>query len=204
MSYLKITNKNNLELVEVPDSINALIILPDHVLLAKQYRPGVDAEMLNLMGGTIKEGETPIDAFYRELKEEFNIDEDQVFGLGSLYRDMPVAPGYSTEKNTLFIALINPKFDIKNIKCNDEKEGITPVIMHQQEYVDLAPSSVRMAFARVGFIEKFKEARQAKMKHALKTGDFAEALAEMFGGCKTCDDCEDIDCEKHPAHGKVN
>lgn len=205
MSYLKITNKNNLELVEVPNSINALIILPNHVLLAKQYRPGADAEILNLMGGTIKEGETPLECFYRELKEEFNIDEDQVFDLGSLYENALVSPGYSTERNTLFIAMINPKLDLNTIKCNDAKEGITPTFVYHKDYLELPHISVRMTVARIGFVEKYKEFRRARMSKALQEGNFEGFISQMTGaGCKGCKDCEDVTCEKHPAHGKVN
>ena len=57
--------------LEYPDSVVAVPLDKDgNVLVTRQYRHGVQRDVIELVGGRIEEGETPIAAAIRELSEE--------------------------------------------------------------------------------------------------------------------------------------
>jgi 8-oxo-dGTP pyrophosphatase MutT (NUDIX family) len=67
----------------------AVIALTDDGLipLVSQYRPAVEAQVLELPSGTIEDGESPADAARRELLEETGCQCDEVLPLGRLHVD---------------------------------------------------------------------------------------------------------------------
>ena len=54
------------------------------VYLARDFRYAVGRECVEVVGGAIDEGETPLDAAQRELREELGIEADEWFELGSV------------------------------------------------------------------------------------------------------------------------
>jgi ADP-ribose pyrophosphatase len=67
----------------------AVVALTDGGLipLVSQYRPAVEAHVLELPSGTIEVGESPADAARRELLEETGCRCDEVLALGRLHVD---------------------------------------------------------------------------------------------------------------------
>ena len=57
--------------IEAPDWVNVVAITDtDEVLLIRQYRHGIGAETVEIPGGCVDPGETPLEAAKRELLEE--------------------------------------------------------------------------------------------------------------------------------------
>ena len=57
--------------VNSPDWVNVVALTTDHhLVLVNQFRFGIDTFSLEIPGGIIDEGETPIEAGLRELREE--------------------------------------------------------------------------------------------------------------------------------------
>ena len=86
--------------VEVPD---AVVILPvddsGNVLLVRQYRPAIGAELLELPAGQVEPGEQLLEAAQRELREETGFAASELVELGSFY------PGPGTISECLFAFL---------------------------------------------------------------------------------------------------
>jgi ADP-ribose pyrophosphatase len=67
----------------------AVVALTDDgmIPLVSQYRPAVEAHVLELPSGTIEDGESPADAAQRELLEETGCRCDEMLPLGRLHVD---------------------------------------------------------------------------------------------------------------------
>jgi ADP-ribose diphosphatase len=71
--------------IEAPDWINIVAVTDsDEVLLIKQYRHGIGTETVEIPGGVIDPGETPIEAAKRELLEETGYVSDDWISLGEV------------------------------------------------------------------------------------------------------------------------
>jgi ADP-ribose pyrophosphatase len=72
----------------------------DHIVLIKQYRYSLDAEIWEIPAGTLDAMETPLACAQRELGEETGFQAAQWEVLGS----MTPVPGYSDEQLHLYLA----------------------------------------------------------------------------------------------------
>ena len=62
------------EFVESSDSVKILAVRPDgSIALVKQARPAIKLSTIEIPGGAIEQGEEPLDAAKRELKEETSV-----------------------------------------------------------------------------------------------------------------------------------
>jgi ADP-ribose pyrophosphatase len=72
----------------------------DHVLLVRQWRHAVGRALLEIPAGTLAPGEDPAACATRELMEEVGYRPRTLTPLYAMY----LAPGYSSEKLTVFLA----------------------------------------------------------------------------------------------------
>lgn len=69
----------------------------EKVILVKQYRPGPKDYTLEICAGLIDKGENPVEAAFRELREETGYCIEDVEEFRELPRGLYVSPGYTTE-----------------------------------------------------------------------------------------------------------
>jgi 8-oxo-dGTP pyrophosphatase MutT (NUDIX family) len=60
------------------------------VVLIKQYRHGVRDVLLEIPGGIVEPGDTPLDAAIRELKEETGYTAKEMVFLGATHANPPL------------------------------------------------------------------------------------------------------------------
>ena len=89
------------EVVEHADAVTIVPIDKDgSVVLVRQYRHPLGMTLLELPAGGIEEGEEPLEAAQRELREETGLAAGKLVALGGFYS----APGFLTEYLHLFLA----------------------------------------------------------------------------------------------------
>lgn len=129
------TLPNGREVLQMPNSVNfAIVTDDDYLLLAKQFRASNQKESLNLFGGYIEESETWKDTLYREMKEESNIEVEDVCGIEIVFENKYVSMGYTSERNTTCIVYLDKKLSDLELQCNDEDENITIAHYYLSKY----------------------------------------------------------------------
>jgi ADP-ribose pyrophosphatase len=89
------------EVVEHADAVTIVPIDGDgNVVLVRQYRHALGMDLLELPAGGIEDGEEPLVAAQRELREETGLAAGSLVVLGGFYS----APGFLTEYLHLFLA----------------------------------------------------------------------------------------------------
>ncbi|PQJ64926.1 ADP compounds hydrolase NudE [Photobacterium angustum] len=87
-----------------PSGRHAVLIVPvteqGDLLLIREYSAGTERYELGFPKGLIDEGETPIEAANRELKEEIGFGAHQLQPL----KEVVLAPSYFSSRMTLFLA----------------------------------------------------------------------------------------------------
>ncbi len=98
------------------------------VLLVRQFRPAVEAHLLELPAGLVDPGEQPIECARRELAEETGYSADQLEQLVSFY----TSPGFTNELIHIFVA----SGLRESVVEADEEEEIELVRMPLQRAID--------------------------------------------------------------------
>lgn len=87
--------------IHAPDWVNVVALTPDdRLVLVRQFRFGVDALSLEVPGGVIDAGESPLAAGMRELREETGFTGDAPVLLGSVH------PNPAIQDNRCHLVLI--------------------------------------------------------------------------------------------------
>jgi ADP-ribose pyrophosphatase len=90
--------------LDVVRHVNSVVILPKHddgsLLFVRQYRHPAGCSLLELPAGVLNDGEMPEACARRELREETGMAAGKMVHLGDFY----LAPGYSTENMSVFLA----------------------------------------------------------------------------------------------------
>jgi ADP-ribose pyrophosphatase len=93
--------ENEREIVEHPGAVAIVAVTADGTLtLVRQLREAVRAELLELPAGTLEEGEAPLEAAKRELREETGLTGGRWRELASFY----TTPGFCREHMHVFLA----------------------------------------------------------------------------------------------------
>lgn len=108
------------EVVEHPGAV-VIAALDDEerVYLVRQYRHPVRRELLELPAGCLEEGEAPLAAAMRELREEVGLEARYWTSLGSFFS----SPGFANERLHAFLAQ-----SLTHVQTNpDDDEDLTVV-----------------------------------------------------------------------------
>ncbi len=104
------------EIVEHRGAVAIVPLTPDsHVLLVRQFRRAVGAELLELPAGTLERGETPEACARRELAEEVGQRAGRWEHLASFF----AAPGVLSEEMHVFLAR-----DLSPVAVEREEEDL--------------------------------------------------------------------------------
>lgn len=90
--------------LDIVEHHGSVVILPvdgdGNLLFVRQYRHAVGLDLLELPAGTLEPGEDPLTCAQREVREETGFAAGKMERIGQFY----LAPGYSTELMTVFLA----------------------------------------------------------------------------------------------------
>jgi ADP-ribose pyrophosphatase len=88
------------DIISHPGAVALLPIHDNNIILVRQYRYAINQVTLELPAGTLRNGEDPRECAHRELIEETGYSATNLEKLFDCY----LAPGYSSERVTMFIA----------------------------------------------------------------------------------------------------
>lgn len=119
--------------LDAPEWINVLALTndsPKKIILVEQYRAGVNESTLEIPGGMVDDGENPLTAAKRELKEETGFESDSWRSLGSVSSN----PAILSNRTHLFLATKCVKTAEQN---TDGSEDIACHIMEMDQFLSL-------------------------------------------------------------------
>jgi ADP-ribose diphosphatase len=112
------------EVLELFDNAAVLALTPDQdVVLVREFRPGPEEILLELPGGVVEAGQTPIEAARAELREETGYEGDLVEA-GRILKD-----AYATNTKHVFAAT-----DCRKVAEPEEPLFTVPVLMPLEQF----------------------------------------------------------------------
>lgn len=113
--------------LSMPDWVSVAGLTKDgRIVLARQFRLGIEAETIETAGGIVDEGETPPLAARRELREETGYLSSNIESLGWVHPN----PGMQNNRCHLFLAR---DCDAVGDPAPDEDEHTEPMVMDIEE-----------------------------------------------------------------------
>ncbi len=142
------------EVVEHPGAAAIVALTVErHVLLVRQFRQPVGAELLELPAGTIEPGESPLACARRELAEEVGQAAERWERLISFYP----SPGVLTEELHVFLAE-----DLRASAADGEEEGLRVESLPLEEaHRRIAAGEIRDAKSIIGITAARDRLRRA-------------------------------------------
>jgi 8-oxo-dGTP pyrophosphatase MutT (NUDIX family) len=141
-------------IIRHPDWVNVIAQTSDHrFILVEQWRAGVDALSMEIPGGKIDEGETPIEAGLRELIEETGYSatsDSKIMYLGDVLANPAI------QDNKMHFVYIN------NVQKNsqtdmDEFEVVHTHIVPKDKIIDMLSSGrIQHAYSVLGLYKTLK------------------------------------------------
>jgi len=127
-----------------PDAVTILVFNEDtqNVILVKQFRypimGHVKENILEAVAGKIDAGESPKRAAVRELEEEigYRISEDRLGAPIEIF----ASPGYSSEKITIFLAVVNN---------NDKLAGAGGGVQGEHENIEIVEMNINDFMSKI-------------------------------------------------------
>lgn len=111
---------------EILKSHNAVAVLckvygKDEYIFVKQFRAPAGMRILEVPAGCVEEGEIPIDCAKREVQEEIGRVVLAISKRGEFFS----SPGYSSEKISLFYAIVSENQEIQHLDGDEEVEIVS-------------------------------------------------------------------------------
>jgi len=104
----------------------------DTFYFVEQFRPGVMDTLVEIVAGTLKDGENPIECMKREIEEEIGFKVDYIEPVVENYF---MSPGYTNEKMSLFYCEVSEKIS-EGGGLEDENENIKVIEMTKLEMIN--------------------------------------------------------------------
>lgn len=151
---LKDDKTKTYSIIRHPDWVNVIAQTTDHrFLLVEQWRAGIDDLSMEIPGGKIDEGESPVEAGLRELKEETGYSatsESKIMYLGDVLANPAI------QDNKMHFIYIN------NVERNsetdmDEFEVVHTHVFPKEKITDMLSSgSIKHAYSVLGLYKTLK------------------------------------------------
>lgn len=121
------TRDFDLEYLDHHSAVGVLILdeFEEKVLLVKQYRSGVRGELYEIPAGLIDEGESAVEAMYREVEEETGYIKEHFELIYKPEKSLFISPGYTTENLSIFILKLKSNGVEAKEKKLDESEDLS-------------------------------------------------------------------------------
>lgn len=122
-------------MLDAPDWINVIALTENRdVVLVEQYRAGIHESSLEIPGGMVDEGETPIKSAKRELLEETGYQSEKWTKLGTTSGNAAILNNYTH----MFLAEDCVKVNEQQL---DGNEDITVHVLEFEQFLELVKNS---------------------------------------------------------------
>lgn len=115
------------EIVEHGGGVGVVPVLDDRVILVRQFRAAINAEVLEIPAGRLEPGEDPERRAHAELEEECGYRAGQLVHVASCY----CSPGFTNERDEIYLA-----FDLEKTEQKlefDERVEIVEIPLAELE-----------------------------------------------------------------------